>query len=472
MIKTFFIFLPAILLAYLIITNINFSAGKQLLTDFISPQEKTKLVNIANTASGSFQDIIYHNRQSAFPYHEPYGSGIGIYPGRVVWAHDPASVRWDGNGYWWNTEHFDKNAILQMVEKSITSLTGTNNASAGWNMLFTKHNEMQGILTGYTPGQKIAIKVNLNGTSEYSEDSSGNTQISYANPVLLKAVLISLVDSAGVHPEDISVYDVSRIFPKYMIAMCTEGKLNGIHFIGRDNAAADKNTPLIWSQKFDGSDVVSYLPTVVTEASYIINLANLKGHSWGISLCAKNNFGSFMNDNYVRPPVGANLHPFMTDKKMDAYTPLVDLMANRQLGGKTILYMLDALITAPSEEAAVTGENSKWQQSPFNGNYASSIFVSQDPVAVDSVGADFLLNEPAILSENGAIRYHPEIESYLHEAGQVADAPSGTVYYDGMGHAVKNLGTHEHWADENDKNYSRNRGGNNGIELIYIDMAK
>lgn len=45
---------------------------------------------------------------------------------------------------------------------------------------------------------------------------------------------------------------------------------------------------------------------------------------------------------------------------------------------------------APSEGASITAENSKWQQTPFNGDYASSIFISQDPVAIDSVGADFL----------------------------------------------------------------------------------
>lgn len=35
-----------------------------------------------------------------FPRHEAYGKGIGAMPGRVVWAHDPKSVNWDGRGYW------------------------------------------------------------------------------------------------------------------------------------------------------------------------------------------------------------------------------------------------------------------------------------------------------------------------------------------------------------------------------------
>ena len=33
-----------------------------------------------------------------YPQHEPYGTGIGAMPGRVVWTHDPGCVEWDGSG--------------------------------------------------------------------------------------------------------------------------------------------------------------------------------------------------------------------------------------------------------------------------------------------------------------------------------------------------------------------------------------
>lgn len=81
---------------------------------------------------------------------------------------------------------------------------------------------------------------------------------------------------------------------------------------------------------------------------------------------------------------------------MDSYTVLTDLMANEQLGGKTMLYLLDAVICAPGESVPITEENSRWQQTPFNNDYTSSLFLSQDPVAIDSVGADFLMNEPTV----------------------------------------------------------------------------
>ena len=402
-----------------------------------------------------------------YPQHEPYGIGIGAMPGRVVWAHNPDCVDWDGNGYWWELDHFDEDAIQSMVDKSIASLSGQETVQTGWEALFQAHNQSRGKTGGYAIGEKIAIKANINGSAVMDDDTSGETKMSYTNPVLLKVLLTSLVEKAGVRPADITVYDVSRLFPDYMVELCTKGNLKGIHFVGRNNGVADENAPIQWSYQFSGK--MNYLPTCVTEAEYVINLANLKGHSYGITLCGKNHFGSFINGNLMRPPEGANLHQWLTRNEMGIYSPLVDLMANADLGGKTVLYMLDALICAPSEGASITGDNSRWQQAPFSGNYTASVFVSQDPVAIDSVGTDFLMNEPAVTGLNGSLRNNPTVENYLHEAGLVADPPSGTTYTDSQGNIAANLGVHEHWNNSIDKQYSRNLGKDEGIELIYLE---
>lgn len=413
-------------------------------------------------------DVSEAKRKSSrevYPKHRPYGKGIGAKPGRVVWSHNPGSVKWDGKGYWWKTEHFNEAVITKMLRNSIASLGGTEKVKTGWTKLFQAQNKRRGKGgTKYKKGEKIAIKANINGSGVFDDDDSGKTKMSYTNPVLLKALLTSLVKDAGVSPSDITVYDVSRIFPAYMIDLCTKGELKGVHFVGRNNGIADKKKPINWSYSFRGA--VNYLPTCVTQAEYVINFANLKGHSYGITLCGKNHFGSFINGNEMRPPEGANLHQFLTMDKMKVYSPLVDLMANYELGDKTVLYMLDALICAPSEGDDITGSNAKWRQSPFNGNYTSSIFVSQDPVAIDSVGADFLMNEPAVTSNNDSLKDNATVENYLHEAALVKNAPSGNTYKNGNGKKVKNLGVHEHWNNATDKKYSRNLGKKEGIELI------
>ena len=94
------------------------------------------------------------------------------------------------------------------------------------------------------------------------------------------------------------------------------------------------------------------------------------------------------------------------------------------------------------------------------------------PVAIDSVGADFLANEPTLQEQNGALRNNPNVENYLHEAGLVGNAPSGTAYYDGNGKRLTNLGVHEHWNNSAQKQYGRNLGRKEGIELIRLSPTK
>lgn len=53
----------------------------------------------SDTSSASAKDQLAYDGN--YPQHEVYGTGIGVMPGRVVWAHNPAAVEWDGKGYWW-----------------------------------------------------------------------------------------------------------------------------------------------------------------------------------------------------------------------------------------------------------------------------------------------------------------------------------------------------------------------------------
>lgn len=176
----------------------------------------------------------------------------------------------------------------------------------------------------------------------------------------------------------------------------------GVNFVSRINGVADMNAPIVWTAH--ESDVINYLPTCVTEADYLINLATLKGHDYGITLCAKNHFGSFINDYRLRAPQQAQLHGNVSRQKMGDYSVLTDLMGNYQLGEKTMLYMFDALICPSGNTVDITAENSTWKQAPFNNSFTASLFFSQDPVAIDSVGADFLMNEPTVINNNSALK--------------------------------------------------------------------
>jgi uncharacterized protein (DUF362 family) len=201
---------------------------------------------------------------------------------------------------------------------------------------------------------------------------------------------------------------------------------------------------------------VAYVPQQVTEAKYMINIAQLRPHGMaGVTLIGKNHFGSVhFPDKGGWTPVP--LHPFvMRTQAMGAYNALVDLMGHRHLGGKTILYMLDGLYTAEHNEGNVM------RFASFGDHWASSLLMSQDPVAIDSVGLDILRNEPRATQVRG------NADNYLHEAAQASKPPSGILYDPAKtGAALASLGVHEHWNNPAERKYSRNLGRKQGIELI------
>jgi hypothetical protein len=62
-------------------------------------------------------------------------------------------------------------------------------------------------------------------------------------------------------------------------------------------------------------------------------------------------------------------------------------------------------------------------------------------------------------------------DDYLHEAA-LADHPPSGIFYD-PDHVTKSnrlasLGVHEHWNNLQDKQYSRNQGKGEGIELVRV----
>jgi gluconolactonase len=115
----------------------------------------------------------------------------------------------------------------------------------------------------------------------------------------------------------------------------------------------------------------------------------------------------------------------------------------------------------------------EWDMAPFNGDWPSSIFLSQDIVAIDSVAFDFMDYEwdDPDYSEGSYNGYpqRPGTDDYLHEAALVYDPCSGATYDpNNDGGLTESLGVHEHWNNAIDKQYSRNLDPVNGtgIELV------
>ena len=423
---------------------------------------------------------------SSFP--SPLGEARGVKPGRVVWAYNPDASRWDGKtGFWWAPGNIDQPTVDEMVRQSLCQLSGQEDDAHAWSTLFAHYNAQHGRTNaGYQKGERIAIKVNMNTVVSHTIDHNNTVSAPHA----IQAVLKQLVDVVGVNPEDIVVYDAVRYIPDCIFEISNVSGLGGIHFAdfsgdqGREKCVPDPECTVHWSVEVGGSP--TYLPTCVTQSHYLINMAGLKAHGLaGATLCAKNHCGTILAELNDKPtmqaPQGANIHGFIAARDYDSgpswqwkkrpmgsYNALVDMMGHRHLGEKTLLFMIDGLYAAPHQQAELTNA-ARWQSAPFNDHWTSSLLLSMDGVAIDSVAYDFLLNEPTIGSNPEVMPQGHTTENYLHEAAQ-ADAPdSGTSYCpDGETQQLPSLGVHEHWDDAASRHYSRNRGDGLGIELMTI----
>jgi hypothetical protein len=153
---------------------------------------------------------------------------------------------------------------------------------------------------------------------------------------------------------------------------------------------------------------------------------------------------------------------------------MVDLLGHDNLGGKILLFFMDGLWGASFEHEPPV----KFQMAPFNGDWTSSIFLSQDPVALSSVCLDILQNEfPKTADQDGGEGRHwdanfPACDDYLHQAADSENWPEGIVYDpENDGSPIGSLGVHEHWNNPVDRKYSRNLSTGNGIELIELTAA-
>jgi|SRR5450755_329042 hypothetical protein len=386
----------------------------------------------------------------------PIGVARGIAPGRVTWGHDPKAVSWDGKGFWWEDTYNNQPVIDGIVSRSIGGLTDQKGDAQAWNAIFHYFNRTRGRgIAGYKAGEKIAIKVNLNNTTDHGTIDRLNS-----SPHLIISLVRQLCGPGGVQPASITIFDSSRFIPSNLYDKI-HSEFPAVVFvdhIGGDGRmkAEFKPNAIPFST---ASRNASGLDTTVIEATYLIDAALLKGHvSSGVTLCAKNLFGATSID----PDWHKNAHDGFAPKRdgSASYSAFTDFLGHKDLGEKTVLFLIDALYANDNVDGP---PHRKWKMAPFNNAWPSSVLMSLDGVAIDSVGFDFLISEWPDL---------PDIansDNYLREAA-LADSPPSKTFYDPErdGTRCRSLGVHEHWNNGVDKKYSRNLGKKNGIELYPV----
>ncbi len=421
---------------------------------------------------------------------EPMGVAKGIFPGRVVWVHDTDATNEDCTNetgdYWYMDSNTDQVVVSSMFSSGIQQLTGTDSDAAAWDSIFHYYNRTHGNGNiGYQSGDDIAIKINLNGDANtYTSTPPKNINTA---PQLCYVLLDQLINVAGVAQANISIGDPSHHCNDVTWDKCHTAFPDVIYWgTGGGRTYPDQSTSNVLFGSLDGgeNDFADPLPQAYLNAEYLINVPVFKKHHRaGISLGTKNHFGS------VAPYTGGawHLHPSLPIPDADAdqvsddlptlqygvYRCFVDIMGHEDLGGKTIIYIVDGLWGSTNWGHPPV----KWRMTPFNNDWPNSLFISQDPVAVESVCYDFLYQEfdedhptegmDVLGDDKGPFSRFPAADDFLHQAADPANWPEDIEYDpedDGL--VLTSLGTHEHWNNATDKLYTRNLGTGNGIELV------
>lgn len=309
---------------------------------------------------------------------------------RVLHLHATGATQWGGQSDYWS--YVNPDVVEQMVARGLTELTGQATVADAWRVL----------IPAYQPGQGIAIKVNFNNTLSGDCNVVGGEINALPQPV---AAIVAGLKAMGVDERDVWVYDgVNRFIPAYFTLAMPYGDVQYFdkchqpvdYYANPDpNALVDFNTPqgvpTLHTQR---------LADVLTRATYLINMPILKNHDCaGISLGFKNHLGS------IDDPGGLHSHIMMVPgcsgcRIYPDYSPLVDLYRHPHIGGKTVLTVGDGLFGARGGQDSTP---TRW--STFENQVPNSLFFATDPVAIDSVMADYLRFEPGAGVVEGADAY-------------------------------------------------------------------
>lgn len=389
------------------------------------------------------------------PANTPMGIGKGIHPGRVVWNYRREAVNqfMNENGDWISDENVSQYEVDEMVSETIRKLAGKETDEEAWDALFRSFNKEKGRGEhGYVEGEKIMIKANCTGMGSFMTTT----------PQIMQAVLDQLINYAQVPGYMIYIGDPHGGPNEYCYNKLY-GNFSDVNYIllggeyelvkGYQGAISYSDNGQLVKVK-DFPDVTSVY-SCYEDASYLINLPALKAHiGQGITVGAKNHFGSQCNMDAIPLHDATDVSNDTGNPGYYQYRAFVDLMGNKYLGGNTMLTLVDGLWSGRDW----SGTPEKWNLTPFKNSYPSSIFASQDQVAIESVCYDFMM-------EQFEYARTPYTDDYMHQAADPANWPVGINYH------IKSLGVHEHWNNPNDKQYSQNLGINAGIHLVSIPSS-
>ncbi len=468
---------------------ILFSLFLVFAVGWLTLQSSAKMLANAVKITRTFEDPLGPNN--------PIGEAKGIFPGRVVWIHDPNATNENctNNSHsdaYWLSSNTDQEIVDQMFAEALKLMTGKDTDAEAWDAVFKYFNVNHGKgEVGYSDSETVFIKINAvtawSGAAPTGEMPASRAIEYDTTPQTIMTMLRQLVNNAGVPQGNIYVgdpmCDIWNHLYEYFQAEFPNVKYCSKRTIpGRYKITASNSVGITYS---DHGTVMNQVTThkffkEMMDADYLLNIPAMKGHRWGgVTFFAKNHFGSNTTDGSWQLHKGL-MNPDDAGMRYGyhLYRVFVDLMGCKYLGGNTLLYFMDGLWSTSYEHQ----KPQKFRSAPFNNDWCSSILLSLDPVAIESVCLDILqkefVEEEIIDGQDGPV---PDrwtyvqwdgVDDYLHQAADSSNWPEGITYDpDNSGTPLGSLGVHEHWNNPTDRQYTRNLGTGDGIELIEINKA-
>lgn len=250
------------------------------------------------------------------------------------------------------------------------------------------------ILTNYKKGDKIAIKPNFNSLNH-------GHKFTITAPPLINSVVKQLVEVVGARPDEIFIYDLCKKIPEDIVRKRINYPINYVERMDAVSifdkirlrlhyglASADTSSEIKMRERIiDEKEipVKCYMPNIVTHVQHIINLPLLTNHIYiANSGALKNHYGTVRFSNFNSYP--GVLHGSVLNKSV------VDINQHPQIKDKTRIIIADGLFGVFDRGE---GEGKKVWKS-FNNDFPKSIFISKDPVAIDSVMASITIKERKI----------------------------------------------------------------------------
>lgn len=335
---------------------------------------------------------------------------------RVVWVRDANVTTWNGSSNWFGSDTYvSQTRVDNMIAEGVKRLTGQATELGAW----------QTIIPTYSAGTKIGLKTNWNSYTF-------GTNVTNPTPQVTNAVIRGL-KLRGVAESDIWLIDASNGQDGQYISEVHD-LYPGVYYYTDYGRDAHPGANVV-SRTFSSSDpslTVAFTNPAITDLrmadqfstlTHLIHMPIFRAHgSYGVTLTYKNLFGVFVRTDIP------SLHAYISTLTDNA---LVDIFANSNVGGKTRLIIGDGIYGNYTNNTSIP---TKW--GIFGTDWPKSIFLSTDPVAIDSVMWDFI---------NWQSPKAASFEYYLHEA------------------ASHGQGSHGHWNNPTEKKYSV-------IDFVQIDM--